>query len=104
MRAITVLKIGGSLARTDAAMQLMRGLSAKSPRHLIVVPGGGVFADSVRAAQVQHTLSDPAAHRMALLAMHIMAVALVDSAPGFVTAESVAQFEAAWREGKTPVW
>jgi 5-(aminomethyl)-3-furanmethanol phosphate kinase len=102
--SITVLKIGGSLARSDAAARMMRALAARRVSKLLIVPGGGEFADSVRAAQSRHGLSERAAHHMALLAMHIMAVALADCAPGFVPAESALQFDAAWRDGETPVW
>ena len=102
--SITVLKIGGSLARSDAAARMMRALTARKVSKLLIVPGGGEFADSVRAAQSRHGLSERAAHHMALLAMHIMAVALADFAPGFVLAENGLQFDAVWRDGKTPVW
>jgi 5-(aminomethyl)-3-furanmethanol phosphate kinase len=102
--SITVLKIGGSLARSDAAARMMRALAARRVSKLLIVPGGGEFADSVRAAQLRDGLSERAAHRMALLAMHIMAVALADFAPGFVLAENGLQFDVAWRDGKTPVW
>jgi aspartokinase-like uncharacterized kinase len=104
MQSISVIKIGGSLARTGAAADLLRALAARRVRELLVVPGGGEFADSVRAAQPRHALSEQAAHHMALLAMHMMAVAMADRAPGFVLAESPAQFDAAWRDGKTPIW
>ena len=103
-RSISVIKIGGSLARTDAAAQLLRKLAAHKVRDVIVVPGGGEFADSVRAAQARQALSEQAAHHMALLAMHMMAVAMADLAPGFALAESTSQFDAAWRDDKTPIW
>jgi 5-(aminomethyl)-3-furanmethanol phosphate kinase len=85
-------------------MRLMRRLSSHPVRNLLIVPGGGPFADTVRAAHAQHQLSERAAHHMALLSMQTMAVALTDGAPGFVMAEHRSQFEAAWGEGNTPVW
>jgi aspartokinase-like uncharacterized kinase len=103
-RSISVIKIGGSLARTGAAAQLLRALAAHKLRDLIVVPGGGEFADTVRLAQPRQGLSDHAAHHMALLAMQIMAVAMADAAPDFALAESKSQFEAAWQDEKTPIW
>ena len=103
-RSISVLKIGGSLARTEAAAELLRALAASRVQDVVIVPGGGEFADSVRTAQPRQRLSEGAAHHMALLAMHMMAVALADMAPGFTLADSVSQFEAAWRDGKTPIW
>ena len=102
--SITVLKIGGSLARSDAAGRMMRALAVRKVSKLLIVPGGGEFADSVRAAQSRHGLSECAAHHMALLAMHIIAVALADCAPVFVPAENGLQFDMVWRDGKTPVW
>lgn len=104
MSAITVLKIGGSLAESDAAAHLMRGLAARRPGHLLIVPGGGEFADAVRAAQRRHALSEPAAHHMALLAMQMVGTMLADLAPGFVLAETVAEFASAWRSELTPIW
>ena len=58
-----VVKIGGSLI--DAAGAVLAELSAaKLP--VLVIPGGGVFADSVRAAE----LSDDAAHWQAISSMN----------------------------------
>lgn len=104
MRPITVLKVGGSLTRSDAAAQLMRALAARNARNLLIVPGGGDFADGVRKVQAHQGLNEAAAHHMALLAMHMLGVALADLAPGFALADSPAQFDAAWRAGHTPVW
>ena len=55
---ITILKIGGSLLESDAAARLMREIAAARPRGLLIVPGGGAFADAVRTVQKQHALDD----------------------------------------------
>jgi aspartokinase-like uncharacterized kinase len=104
VKPITVLKVGGSLARSDAAARLMRALAERRIRDLLIVAGGGDFADSVRTAQARLALSDAAAHHMALLAMHTLAVALADLAPGCALADGPEQFDAAWRAGNTPIW
>ena len=104
MSGLTVIKLGGSLADSDAAAALMRSLSARRPGRLIVVPGGGEFAETVRIAQRRHAFADRAAHHMALLAMHQSAVMLAALAPGFAVAESPAEFESAWQRELTPVW
>ena len=104
MNAPTVIKLGGSLAASDAAAGLMRGLSARRPGRFIVVPGGGEFAETVRVAQRRHTFGDRAAHHMALLAMHQSAIMLAALAPGFAIAESPPEFESAWQRELTPVW
>jgi len=99
-----VLKIGGSLLESDAARQLMRGLAAVRPERLVVVPGGGDFADAVRMAQARHALSEGAAHHMALLAMHMTGIALADLVANFALAETAEEFGAAWQRGMTPIW
>jgi 5-(aminomethyl)-3-furanmethanol phosphate kinase len=104
MTKATVVKVGGSLAESDAAAELMRSLAARRPPRLVVVPGGGDFADAVRLAGRRQPIGDQAAHHMALLAMHMSAVMLGALAAGYVVAESAADFEAAWRRDLTPVW
>ena len=45
--------------------------------HVVLVPGGGPFADAVREAQPKMGFDDAAAHHMALLAMEQYGRALV---------------------------
>lgn len=104
MHPVTVLKIGGSLSESDAAARLMRGLAASRPQRLVIVPGGGEFADAVRATQTRHALSEPTAHHMALLAMQMVGAMLADFASGFVLAETVDEFSAAWQRDQIPIW
>lgn len=61
-----VLKIGGSLF--DSAREMLKRVAAEG-QDVLVVPGGGAFADKVRDVYCTTTLSDDAAHWMALLAM-----------------------------------
>ncbi len=69
--APVVIKVGGSLAGSAGLRELLgviTGLDGDdSPR--VIVPGGGIFADAVRAAQTADGFDDDAAHDMALLAM-----------------------------------
>ena len=61
---------GGVLAHADhfAAALVEIGAAARQ-RRLLVVPGGGPFADAVREVDRRLRLSDDAAHWMAVLAM-----------------------------------
>ena len=71
-----VIKVGGSLAETGrlpSAIALIE--SARVP--VIVVPGGGPFADNVRALQPTLKFDDATAHRLAMLSMHQMAEMIV---------------------------
>jgi aspartokinase-like uncharacterized kinase len=51
-------------------------------RPLVVLPGGGPFADQVRAFDREHRISADAAHWMAILAMDQYAFALADLIQG----------------------
>jgi aspartokinase-like uncharacterized kinase len=65
-----VLKIGGSLSRGDGLDALCREIRRLGESYrLLVVPGGGAFADEVRRAYERFRLSETAAHCMALCAM-----------------------------------
>jgi aspartokinase-like uncharacterized kinase len=65
-----VLKVGGSLSRGAGLETLCREISHLGKRYrLVIVPGGGAFADQVRVMYHRYALSETAAHRMAVLAM-----------------------------------
>jgi aspartokinase-like uncharacterized kinase len=67
---LIVIKIGGSLIKS--ARELVRVLhryALDEEERILVVPGGGVFADTVRTASDTYGISDEAAHWMAVLAM-----------------------------------
>lgn len=61
-----MLKIGGSLF--DSGRELLKRVAAAGT-DVLVVPGGGAFADKIRDVYGTVSLSDDAAHWMALLAM-----------------------------------
>jgi aspartokinase-like uncharacterized kinase len=66
-----VIKIGGSLAEDPAALRaLCNRLGEIAKKHrVVVVPGGGKFADVVREFDQQFGLSPVISHRMAILGM-----------------------------------
>jgi 5-(aminomethyl)-3-furanmethanol phosphate kinase len=79
-----VIKVGGSLgARPARLRRLMEILAGAARRHwLVVVPGGGSFADAVRRADRRFALGDSPAHWMAILAMDQYGYLLARLAPG----------------------
>jgi 5-(aminomethyl)-3-furanmethanol phosphate kinase len=79
-----VVKVGGSFAARPAQLRrLMETLAGAARRRwLVVVPGGGSFADEVRRVDRRFRLSDSAAHWMAVLAMDQYAYLLQRLAPG----------------------
>lgn len=69
-----VLKLGGSLLSRPELTGFLHLVSQKGQGHVVVVPGGGVFAEQVRLTQRQWQYSDNTGHYMALLAMQQMAL------------------------------
>jgi 5-(aminomethyl)-3-furanmethanol phosphate kinase len=76
---LTVVKVGGGLSAIPGALDAVAAALAAAgrQRRLLVVPGGGPFADSVRRFAGAAPLSDDAAHWMAILGMdqyaHVLA-------------------------------
>ncbi|WP_135609382.1 amino acid kinase [Methanococcoides sp. AM1] len=76
-----VLKIGGSLIEQadDLLKAIMEQIvSTESKVKIVVVPGGGVFANGIREASRAYSIGDEAAHWMAVAAMEQYAYLLVD--------------------------
>jgi 5-(aminomethyl)-3-furanmethanol phosphate kinase len=72
-RSPLVVKIGGGLLQADGLAGLRRAcaeaMALSRRRPVLVVPGGGPFADAVRAVDAQVSLGDDLAHALALQAM-----------------------------------
>ncbi|MBL1140777.1 MAG: uridylate kinase [Proteobacteria bacterium] len=67
---LSVIKLGGSLMGCpELPLWLDCIESAAKNSNIIIVPGGGKFADSIRTLQKTYHFNDLVAHRMALLAM-----------------------------------
>lgn len=79
-----VVKVGGGLLAHPRALDaVLHELHvAASHARVLVVPGGGPFADAVRAADRQVGLADDAAHWMAVLAMDQYALLLASRVAG----------------------
>lgn len=102
----TVLKVGGSLlARPSALERVVRTVAAaaRDGARLVVVPGGGPFADAVRVIDRRVGLGDDAAHWMAVLAMDQHAHLLADRIPRARLVEDRAAAEQATRDRVLPV-
>lgn len=85
-----VIKCGGSLTRGEGLPALCRQLEELGRLYrLLVVPGGGPFADTVRDCDRCYGLSDTAAHWMAILAMDQYGYLLSDLIAGSRPAKSL---------------
>lgn len=63
-----VVKLGGSLLETGKLFACLKHITAQN-QQTVVVCGGGLFANTVRAAQKKWHFDDVVAHEMAILAM-----------------------------------
>jgi dihydroneopterin aldolase len=99
----TVVKVGGSYAFSSALKSWIDAVAACAGR-VVVVPGGGPFAETVRVAQPKMGFDDRAAHEMALLAMEQYGCALASLGAGWRLAASAAAIQDVLRENGVPVW
>ncbi len=83
-----VVKLGGSLINSPELPKWLDTLVKISDGKILIVPGGSVFADAVRAAQRLTQVSDATAHRLALLAMDQFGLLLAAMNPTLVTAST----------------
>lgn len=89
----------------SAPLSRWLGVIAEAVRPVVVVPGGGAFADTVRSEQKRLGFSDEAAHFMAILAMHQTGTMLLDMQPRrLVPASTEAELRGALGRGDIPVW
>src|SRR5260370_32270117 len=99
----TVIKLGGSFAFSADLGDWIAAIAACAGR-AVIVPGGGPFADAVRAAQVQMGFDDRTAHRMALLAMEQYGCAIKSLHQALSLADSLDSIRRGLADDQVPVW
>lgn len=100
-----VVKVGGSLGRRRGGLApIVRALAALARvRRVLVVPGGGVYADLVRREMRRLGLTEARAHAMALLAMDQYALVLAGQAPAARPVTTLAAARRAAAAGRLPI-
>ena len=99
-----VVKIGGSLLGSSELERWLQIFAQYSDGNVIIVPGGGVFADAVRESQRLSSISDSCAHRLAVLAMDQYGLLLANLNPLLATANSELEIaERTWQH-RAIVW
>lgn len=98
-----VVKLGGSNA---ASLELDLWLStlAGSGQPIVIVPGGGPFADFIRESQPKLGFSDKAAHAMAILAMEQFGHLLLDRRPDLAIARTLDELKNAACRKRPVLW
>lgn len=103
MTDILVVRLGGSHASSPLLRPWLRAIEA-TPGRVVLVPGGGPFADAARIAQTAMGFDDLAAHHMGLLAMTQYGVALAALGARFTQADTLTGLDVVLAEGRIPVW
>lgn len=98
------IKLGGSLLSSNSLKMWLSIIIEFGAGQLVIVPGGGIFANHVRDAQKKWKFNDKTAHQMALLAMEQYAHFLKAYAPDLTLSDSIKGIENAVNLGKIPVW
>ncbi len=99
-----IIKLGGSLLGSPELKNWLDALVKFSDGKVVIVPGGGVFADAVRDAQKLSNISDVTAHQLALKAMDQFGLLLAGMNAELVTASSELEIaERGWQH-RCIVW
>ncbi|HKB81616.1 MAG TPA: aspartate kinase [Burkholderiales bacterium] len=101
---VWVVKLGGSLANSEELPRWLDVIATAGAGKVVLVPGGGPWADEVRAAQKREGFDDRVAHRKALRAMEQYANVLAGMRANFVPASGIAEMDEALRNGRIAVW
>ena len=104
MASDLVVKVGGSLYDLpDLGRRLRQWLDAQPTHRVLIVPGGGTAADLVRQADALDRLGEERCHWLAIRALSFTAHVLAARLPGGQVLEDLAQCEAVWQRGQTPI-
>jgi len=100
-----VVKVGGSLASHPEHLDRVLRAIAGAGRHrrILIVPGGGPFADAVREVDRRFGLGDTAAHWMAVAAMDQYAYLLASRTLHAIVADDGESIRRALAGGQVPV-
>jgi len=99
-----VVKLGGSVYKSAELSHWLDVIVGSGAGKTVLVPGGGPWADEVRAAQKVEGFDDRTAHRKALLAMEQYGHVLAGLRSNLVPAHSVPAISEVLQLGKIAVW
>lgn len=99
-----VVKIGGSLQDSSSLVEWLDNLLTFGSGKVVIVAGGGKFADAVRQSQQKLGFDDSSAHKMALLAMEQYAHLLAGLAPKLRLVSDLKSINACLASERVAVW
>ena len=103
-----VIKLGGSLF-PDNAIKLCEAIkdlnnSIPIPIKILIVCGGGIFANKIRDYDKNLQFSNTANHKSAILCMDIIGTLLADKVDGFEAVKSIENAKIVIDQGRIPVF
>ena len=98
------IKIGGSLYDSKHLTSWLDAISQYSNTKIIIIPGGGPFADQVRRADEKFHLNQIHSHNMAVMAMQQYSQMLASLCPVMLLANSTEKIQQAWCETNAVIW
>ena len=99
-----VVKIGGSLETSRGLPGLLALLADYGRSRAVIVPGGGRFAERVRAEQRVTGTDDTAAHHLAIRAMERYGALLCEKEPRLYPVAGIGEIRNVTGEHTVPVW
>ena len=99
-----VVKIGGSLESSPRLPELLALLAAQGRSKVVIVPGGGRFAERVREEQRVMGMDDTRAHHLAIRAMEQYGALLCGMERRLCPVADVAEITGASGADTVPVW
>lgn len=99
-----VVKLGGSMLDSSELQHWLDMFARHSDGQIVIVPGGGLFADAVREAQYITGVDDVTAHKMAVVAMDQYGMLMTGLNHDLVTASTELEIaERGWQH-RAIVW
>jgi 5-(aminomethyl)-3-furanmethanol phosphate kinase len=103
-RSIVVVKVGGSLLDwPDLPTRLASYLESRRADRLVLVVGGGRFADVLRGLDAIHSIGEVRSHALSLRALDLSAHVLADLLPVSKVVEDFTQAADARALGRLPI-
>ena len=99
-----VVKIGGSLETASGLRPLLALQADYGHTGIIIVPGGGRFADRVRAGQRDTGMDDATAHCLAIRAMEQYGAVLCGMEPRLYPIGDINEISGIGGKATAPVW
>lgn len=99
-----IIKIGGSLQDSEYLRPWLEAVIEHGRGRVVVVPGGGRFADAVREAQRRFGFDDGEAHRAAVRAMEKYATLLHEHTPQLTPVRNRGETLNVLEHGGVPLW